>query len=859
MSLLKLVLVSITVSLAIIIAASHDDAATNMASARVDDADSSADVIKHKKKPVTYDGRSLIIDGRRELLFSGSIHYPRSTPEMWPEILDRARHGGINVVQTYVFWNIHEPEKGKFVMEPEYDYVKFIKLIQEKGMYVTIRVGPFIQAEWNHGGLPYWLREVPEIIFRSNNEPFKAHMKEYVSTVIKTLKNENLFAPQGGPIILAQIENEYNHIQRAFKEEGSNYVQWAAKMALSTDAGVPWIMCKQTDAPDPVINACNGRHCGDTFAGPNKPYKPAIWTENWTAQYRVFGDPPSQRSAEDIAFSVARFFSKNGSLVNYYMYHGGTNFGRTSSAFTTTRYYDEAPLDEYGLQREPKWTHLRDVHKALNLCKKPLFNGVSSVTKLNQHHEIIVYEKPESHLCAAFITNNHTKTPTTINFRGSDYYLPPRSISILADCKTVIFNTQNLTILHSLLNQIASQHNSRNFKAPKESNNLKWEVFSESIPTTKDIPVNDKIPTELYNLLKDSSDYAWYTTSVELGPEDLPKKNDVSPVLRILSLGHALLAFVNREFIGSKHGSHEEKSFEFQKPVKFKIGVNEIAILACTVGLPDSGAYMEHRYAGPKSIFILGLNSGKIELTNNGWGHKVGIQGEELGIFTEKGSKKVEWKEAKGLGTPVSWYKTNFATPEGVNPVAVAMTDMGKGMIWVNGKSIGRHWNSYLSPLGKPTQSEYHIPRSYLNPKDNLLVIFEEEVADPAKITILTADRDTICSIITENHPANVKSFASKKGKLQIDLANLTPTAELKCPHNRVMKTVEFASFGDPTGFCGAFVMGKCDVPGAREIMEKACIGQKSCSVKFDKAAFTQGKDPCPNVMKTLAVQLKCE
>ncbi|KAL5129884.1 Beta-galactosidase 13 [Glycine soja] len=842
MSILKVLLITIIVSLVISASSAHDEDNKKMTS-ESDDND------KDKKKTVTYDGRSLIINGRRELLFSGSIHYPRSTPEMWADILEKAKHGGIKVVQTYIFWNIHEPEKGKFSIEPQYDYIKFMKLVQKKGMYVTLRVGPFIQAEWNHGGLPYWLREIPDIIFRSNNEPFKKHMKEYVSTVVKTLKEAKLFGPQGGPIILAQIENEYNHIQRAFREEGDNYVQWAAKMAVSLDVGVPWIMCKQRDAPDPVINACNGRHCGDTFAGPNKPYKPSLWTENWTVQYRVFGDPPSRRSAEDIAFSVARFFSKNGSLVNYYMYHGGTNFGRTSSAFTTTQYYDEAPLDEYGMQREPKWSHLRDVHKALSLCKKALFNGESTVTKLSQHHETIVFEKPGSDLCAAFLTNNHTLTPATIKFRGTDYYMPPRSISILPDCKTVVFNTQF----------IASQHNSRNFKRSMAANNHKWEVYSENIPTTKQIPTNEKIPTELYSLLKDTSDYAWYTTSVELGPEDLPKKNDISPVLRIMSLGHSLVAFVNGEFIGSNHGSHEEKSFEFQKPVTLKVGVNQIAILACTVGLPDSGAYMEHRFAGPKSIFILGLNSGKIDLASNGWGHKVGIKGEELGIFTEEGSKKVQWKEAKGSGPALSWYKTNFETPEGTDPVAIRMTGMGKGMIWINGKSIGRHWMSYLSPLGMPTQSEYHIPRAFFNPKDNLIVVFEEEIANPEKVEILTVDRDTICSFITENHPPNVKSWAVKSEKFQALSNNLVPTATLKCPNRRTIKAVEFASFGDPAGVCGAYTLGKCNAPSTKQIVEKHCLGKQSCNVPIDKDAFTKGQDACRNMVKTLAIQVKCE
>ncbi|CAI0445323.1 unnamed protein product [Linum tenue] len=135
-----------------------------------------------KGEGVTYDARSLIIHGKRELLFSGSIHYPRTTPDMWPKLLEDAKRGGLNVIQTYVFWNIHEPEEGKvsfnpigsfffnqlseihnyecswhlvlpfqFNFEGRFDLVKYIKLIGEHGLYATVRFGPFIQAEWNHG------------------------------------------------------------------------------------------------------------------------------------------------------------------------------------------------------------------------------------------------------------------------------------------------------------------------------------------------------------------------------------------------------------------------------------------------------------------------------------------------------------------------------------------------------------------------------------------------------------------------------------------------------------------------------------------------------------------------------------
>ncbi|KAL9354243.1 hypothetical protein Peur_052213 [Populus x canadensis] len=806
-------------------------------------------VIAHgdKKKGVTYDGRSLIINGKRELLFSGSIHYPRSTPEMWPELIQKAKRGGLNVIQTYVFWNIHEPEQGKFNFEGSYDLVKFIKTIGENGMSATIRLGPFIQAEWNHGGLPYWLREIPDIIFRSDNAPFKLHMERFVTMIINKLKEEKLFASQGGPIILAQIENEYNTVQLAYRNLGVSYVQWAGNMALGLKTGVPWVMCKQKDAPGPVINTCNGRHCGDTFTGPNSPDKPSLWTENWTAQFRVFGDPPSQRSAEDTAFSVARWFSKNGSLVNYYMYHGGTNFDRTAASFVTTRYYDEAPLDEYGLQREPKWGHLKDLHRALNLCKKALLWGTPNVQRLSADVEARFFEQPGTNDCAAFLANNNTKDPETVTFRGKKYYLPAKSISILPDCKTVVYNTMT----------VVSQHNSRNFvKSRKTDGKLEWKMFSETIPSN--LVVDSRIPRELYNLTKDKTDYAWFTTTINVDRNDLSARKDINPVLRVASLGHAMVAFINGEFIGSAHGSQIEKSFVLQHSVKLKPGINFVTLLGSLVGLPDSGAYMEHRYAGPRGVSILGLNTGTLDLSSNGWGHQVALSGETAKVFTKEGGRKVTWTKVNKDGPPVTWYKTRFDAPEGKSPVAVRMTGMKKGMIWINGKSIGRYWMNYISPLGEPTQSEYHIPRSYLKPTNNLMVILEEEEASPEKIEILTVNRDTICSYVTEYHPPNVRSWERKNKKFTPVADDAKPAARLKCPNKKKIVAVQFASFGDPSGTCGNFAVGTCDSPISKQVVEQHCLGKTSCDIPMDKGLFNGKKDNCPNLTKNLAVQVKC-
>ncbi|KAK8263363.1 hypothetical protein E1A91_D12G036900v1 [Gossypium mustelinum] len=770
-------------------------------------------------KEVTYDSRSLLVNGKRMLFFSGSIHYPRSPPDAWPDLIRKAKMGGLNMVETYVFWNVHEPVQGKYNFEGEYDLVKFIKLIQQHKMFAMLRVGPFVQGEWNHGGLPYWLREVPNIIFRCDNEPFKMHMKKFVTLVIEKMKQAKLFAPQGGPIIVSQIENEYNTIQLAFRERGDSYVQWAAKMALSLDTKVPWIMCKQKDAPDPIINTCNGRHCGDTFTGPNGPNKPFLWTENWTAQFRVFGDPPSQRSAEDLAFSIIRFCSKNGTLVNYYMYHGGTNFGRTSSSFTTTRYYDEAPLDEFGLIREPKWGHLKDAHRAVNLCKRALFSGSPFVQKLGPDQEARVWEQPGTSLCSAFLTNNNTKKPQALRFRGQDYQLPPRSISILPDCKTEVFNSQMIT----------THHNSRNIVRSIAANkNFNWEMYREVVPDDPGNKLNE--PRELYELTKDTSDYAWYITKLDLGRRDLPMKNEILPVLRVASLGHGLHCYVNGKYIGSAHGSKVEKSFVFQKPVEFQAGSNQIALLGFLVGLPDSGAYMEKRYAGPRSITILGLNTGTLDITLNTWSHQVGLDGEKNQIYTQNGFPKVQWVKG-GPSEGVTWYKGYFDAPEGDNPVAVKMTGMGKGMVYINGRNIGRYWMSYLSPLKRPTQSEYHIPRSYLQPTMNLIVIVEDE---------------------------KVRLFEGKGGKLVALEKDLKPRVELACPGQKQIVAVEFASFGDPFGACGHYVEGNCTSPVAKKVVEKFCLGKPSCKIPLDTPDLHNKNEACPEMKKTFAIQAKC-
>ncbi|OMO93429.1 hypothetical protein COLO4_16860 [Corchorus olitorius] len=201
---------------------------------------------------IGYDSRSMIFDGERKLIFSGSIHYARSTPEMWPDLIQKSKDGGLDAIETYIFWNAHEPRPRQYKFEGNLDFIKFFKLIQEAGLYAILRIGPYICAEWNYGGLPVWLHNIEGCQLRTDNEIFKNEMQIFTTKIVDMCKEANLFAPQGGPIILAQIENEYGIVESSYGEAGKAYLKWCAQMAVAQNIGVPWIMCKQDDAPQPI-------------------------------------------------------------------------------------------------------------------------------------------------------------------------------------------------------------------------------------------------------------------------------------------------------------------------------------------------------------------------------------------------------------------------------------------------------------------------------------------------------------------------------------------------------------------------------------------------------------------------------
>ncbi|XP_077233745.1 beta-galactosidase 5-like [Tasmannia lanceolata] len=813
---------------------------------------------------VTYDRKAILINGQRRILISGSIHYPRSTPEMWGDLIQKAKDGGLDVIDTYVFWNVHEPSPGNYNFEGRYDLVRFIKTVQTAGLYVHLRIGPYICAEWNFGGFPVWLKYVPGISFRTDNEPFKMAMQGFTQKIVQMMKSESLFESQGGPIILSQIENEYGSESKALGAPGYAYMTWAANMAVGLGTGVPWVMCKEDDAPDPIINACNGFYC-DYFT-PNKAYKPTMWTEAWSGWFTEFGGPIHKRPVEDLAFAVGRFIQKGGSFFNYYMYHGGTNFGRTAGGpFLTTSYDYDAPIDEYGLSRQPKHGHLKELHKAIKLCEQALVSADPIVTSLGPFEQAHVFSS-SSGGCAAFLSNYNPKSLARVMFNNMHYTLPPWSISILPDCRNVVFNTAKIGVQTSKMQMDVGNTQS-----------LAWETYDEDISSMEDNSMISAVGLlEQINITRDTTDYLWYMTSVEINPSESFLRGGKVPTLSVQSTGHALHVFINGQLSGTAYGSRESRSFTYTGNVNMYAGINRIALLSIAVGLPNVGNHFENWNTGVLGPVVLhGIDQGKRDLTWQKWSYQVGLKGEAMNLASPNGISSVEWMRVSLVGKkqqPLTWHKAYFDAPEGDERLALDMGSMGKGQIWINGQSIGRYWTAfangncndcsyagtYRSPkcqsgCGQPTQRWYHVPRSWLNPTRNLLVVFEEMGGDASGISLAKRSTSSVCADVSEYHPTIKNWHIESYGKSEV---LHKPKVHLRCQTGQSISAIKFASFGTPLGTCGSFQQGTCHSPNSYNILEKKCVGQQRCSVTISMNNF--GGDPCPNVMKRVAVEAVC-
>ncbi|GIP39817.1 beta-galactosidase [Paenibacillus sp. J31TS4] len=304
-----------------------------------------------------WEGKQFVRDGKPVTVLSGAIHYFRIVPAYWRDRLLKLKACGFNTVETYVAWNLHEPKEGQFCFEGMADLVGFIETAAEVGLDVIVRPSPYICAEWEFGGLPAWLLGYPEMRLRCSDPAFLAKVDAYYDELIPRLIP--LLCTNGGPIIAMQIENEYGSYgnDTAYLDYlRQGLIRRGVDVLLFTSDGPTDQMLQGGTVPGVLATVNFGSRAAESFAKfrEYRPDEPLMCMEYWNGWFDHWTEEHHTRDAADAAAVFAEMLDA-GASVNFYMFHGGTNFGFTSGANhsktyepTITSYDYDAPLTEWG-------------------------------------------------------------------------------------------------------------------------------------------------------------------------------------------------------------------------------------------------------------------------------------------------------------------------------------------------------------------------------------------------------------------------------------------------------------------------------------------------------------------------------
>ncbi len=313
---------------------------------------------KERFKLEIIDGQFVIKDKPLQLI-SGAIHYFRIHPEQWQDRLLKLKACGLNCVETYVPWNMHEPGPGEFNFSGFYDLERFIEIADMLGLYVIVRPGPYICSEFEGGGLPWWLNNIPGMVIRCGNAAFLQRCKIFYDELMPRLKP--FMSCHGGPVIAMQLENEYGSygndknylrkLQQIFESHEADV------LFFTSDDAAAWVV-DGGSLPEIFKTVNFGSGAKDKFALLHdlQPDKPRMCMEFWCGWFDHWGlDKSSEKGGKTSQDDDIEYILDSGASLNFYMFSGGTNFGfnnganlREKFAPTITSYDFGAPITECG-------------------------------------------------------------------------------------------------------------------------------------------------------------------------------------------------------------------------------------------------------------------------------------------------------------------------------------------------------------------------------------------------------------------------------------------------------------------------------------------------------------------------------
>ena len=290
---------------------------------------------------INVDGRGFLIHGKRVFIVAGELQYARTPRGLWRDRLLRIKRAGYNTIQTYAFWNFHEPREGQFDFTSDnHDLDAFLKLIQSLGMYAIVRTGPYVNAEWDTGGLPVWLRFKPGLRPLTDNAPFYAAVTPYWDRLFPIVVRNQI--TRGGPVVLVQLDNEhtFDSLGRGLgggTDQPDAFYRHYRQVALKAGVVVPYFFSGLNHSDDPA---------GDGLLDTSDRATPWFSTEFWTGWYGWYGVSPEKR--RNLVRATWKILAYGGAGYTHYTMAGGSDFETWNNNEQAASYDFGSPIGQAG-------------------------------------------------------------------------------------------------------------------------------------------------------------------------------------------------------------------------------------------------------------------------------------------------------------------------------------------------------------------------------------------------------------------------------------------------------------------------------------------------------------------------------